>query len=333
VIPGFSVEVEGGGPSKIAVSDDGSRIYFTTKKRLLPGAPGTAAVYRVDVASGNLAYVAATGGEVGTDNVSVELTPDGGALAFSADRASLNPLGDTTDNGGTTQYYRYDDADRSLICASCPQDGSPPFANVESGILAGPTGQPNKHALSADGDTLAFTTPTPLVGADQNTPEPGHLPETGGDIYEWRDGRPILITDGLTNWSENASQGAALSPSVQGITPSGSDIYFTATAAYTPDAPDALLRLYDARIGGGIDFPPPPPPCPLEVCQGTPKGAPEEQEPASRNFSGLGNVSKPTTARCPKGKRRVRQGGKPRCVKARKPRHHRAAKHNRRTHR
>ena len=67
-------------------------------------------------------------------------------------------------------------------------------------------------------------------------------------------------------------------------------IFFLAATQYTQDALDGYQRLYDARIGGGFEFPKSPPPCPLEVCQGTPKGAPEEQAPGSGSFSGPGNA-------------------------------------------
>ncbi len=327
VIPGFGVDVTGTGPTSIAVADDGSRVYFSSPKRLLPGAPASGGVYRVNVESGDLAYIASISGGVGNNSKSAELSPDGRTLAFSSSSAALNPLGGTTNNGGGTQYYRYDDSDRSLVCFSCPQDGSAPLKGLVDELYAAdsPPGQPNRGSLAADGQTIAFSTPTPMVGADQNTPGPGGDLSTAIDVYEWRDGRLVLVSDGLTNWT-----GAFVAPQVQGITPSGHDIFFTATARYTQDAPDALRRLYDARIGGGIDFPPAPQPCPLEVCQGTPKGAPEEQEPASRNFSGLGNQAPESSGRkCPKGKRRVKSRGKTRCVAPRKPNRHRA-KHNRR---
>jgi hypothetical protein len=132
----------------------------------------------------------------------------------------------------------------------------------------------------------------------------------------------MLITDGLTAWQ--------FPPGVSGFSPSGRDLYFTAAARLTPDALDAYNRIYDARLGGGIDFPEVPKPCPLEVCQGTPKGAPEEQAPGSGSFAGPGN--KPAARGCPKGKAR-RQG---RCVKkakAGKRRQHRNASHDRRAHR
>jgi len=334
-IPGFDVDVDGDSPVQIAVAEDGSRLYFTTTKRLAPGAPpnGQRAIYRVKVPSGDLAYVAPiVGGNIGTAQDSVDLAPDGSTLIFSSDLAFLNPLGATTDNGGGLQYYRYDDADRSLICTSCPQNGSAPLDEVRPFLYAlSQLGQPNKHVLSADGDTFAFATPTPLSGADQNTPAPGQNLDSGIDIYEWRDGRHLLITDGLTNWAVGAGNAG---PSPEGISPSGRDVFFSANAQYTPDAPDANRRLYDARIGGGIFFPTAPPPCPLEVCQGTPRGAPDDPLPASAGFSGRGNVTQSVPRpRCPKGKRKVRRAGKVRCVPKRQKRAKHRANHNRRANR
>src|SRR5262249_29229521 len=142
-----------------------------------------------------------------------------------------------------------------------------------------------------------------LVSADQNTPAPAtgggnnvleDPYEAGRDVYEWRDGRQILVTDGLSHWTTP--------PTLFTIDSSGRDIFFTASAQYTADALDANMRLYDARIDGGIDFPPPAKACPLEVCQGTPRGAPQEQEPSSTNFSGGGNPTTSRSARCRKGK-------------------------------
>ena len=181
---------------------------------------------------------------------------------------------------------------------------------------------PNQTPIDEQGN-LAFPTPTALVSADQNTTAAGHDPGAGTDIYEWRDGRILLVTDGLSNWP-----GGSAIPAVNGISPSGKDLYFTASTQYTADALDGNNRLYDARIGGGFEFPVPPPPCPLEVCQGTPKGAPEEQVPGTGPFSGPGNATKRPPASCRKGK--VRRKG--RCV-AKKPsrKHpHKRANHDRR---
>ena len=129
-------------------------------------------------------------------------------------------------------------------------------------------------SLAADGD-FAFATPSALVGADQNTASAGQNPEAGNDVYEWRDGRALLVSDGLTDWP---TRGA---PQVASISPSGRDLFFMEAAQLTPDALDGYQRLYDARIGGGIEFTATPGPCPLEVCQGTPKGTPEESAPGT----------------------------------------------------
>lgn len=327
--PGFDTEVEGSAPISVAVSDDGSRLYFTTHEHLLPGAPppGTRATYRLLVGSGNLAFVtsASVGARnIGSFNPGDALTPDGSRLVFAADSPTLNPLGATTDNGGLEQYYRYDDSDRSLVCVSCPADGSPPLAAVDTRLVDADEGQaePNLTPLSADGGTFAFSSATPLLGADQNTPPAVQNVFRGDDVYEWRDGRLLLITDGLTDWP--------LRPKVEGVSPSGSDVLFAATASYTADAIDASRRLYDARIDGGIDFPPAIPPCPLEVCQGTPNGAPAEQPPGTSDFRGPGNPE-PETKPCPKGKHRLHGKCVSKHKKHRKHKHRRAANHNRRT--
>jgi hypothetical protein len=214
------------------------------------------------------------------------MAPDGSVLIFRSNSPRLNAVGGLQ-NGGTYQYYRFDARDRSLVCVSCPQDGSVPTESVPQSLITPQLSQQSEGAnlttLSADGETFAFTTATALVGADQNTAPLGHNPLSGTDAYEWRDGRVMLVTDGLTNWPGDEV------PRMTAMSPSGRDVFFLAAAQYTPDALDGYRRLYDARIGGGFEFPPPPKPCPLEVCQGTPKGAPEEAEPGSSSLRAPGN--------------------------------------------
>jgi hypothetical protein len=302
------------GANNIAVSGDGSRVYFMSKRRLLPGA-ASVGLYRVDVAAGELAYVAPLEGPDQTGENFQEgnaISADGTFFVFHSSSPALNSLGGPQ-NRGTKQYYLYDDRDRSLACVSCPADGGAPRDAVP-----GPLSQ---HQPLSDSGDLVFGTATALVSADQNTAGPGQAPNVGRDIYEWRDGRPLLVTDGL---AANRVQ-----PEVVGITPSGRDAFFTQGARLTPDSIDSYPHLYDARIGGGFEFPAPPPPCPLEACQGTPRGVPEESRPGSADYAGAGNVSS-RPARCRKGK--VRRRG--RCVakkhkRAKKRSQHRA-NHDRR---
>jgi hypothetical protein len=319
--------------NQITISADGSRIYFISPQALLPGA-AEQGIYRLNVSNSDLIYVAAAPGAgspgIGESPSSGQaISPDGSVLVFVSADPRLNAIGGQQ-NGGTLQYYRYDDRDRSLTCLSCPQDGSEPLAPVESSLLSPAYDEgrgANKTALSADGRTFAFATATPLLGPDQNTARPGQRPQVGVDVYEWRDGRLLLVTDGLTAWpAENP-------PEVTAITPSGNDIFFVAAAQYTPDALDGYRRLYDARIDGGFEFSSPPQPCPLEVCQGTPRGAPEEQATGTGSFRGPGNAAGPGRRRpsCPKGRRRAQMNGKARCVRSRgKKPDRKRARHDRR---
>jgi sugar lactone lactonase YvrE len=332
--PGITADVDsvegqssGDPASFIGVSDDGSRLYFQSPHRLLPGAGS--GIYRVEVASGALAYVARTGGgNAGSQpRAGNAISSDGSVFVFRSAAPGLDSL-NGPQNGATVQYYRYDDDDRSLVCVSCPADGSLPRGRVITRLSYSRAEiGPNLGPLSSAGD-LAFSTPTPLVSADQNTARPGQFAGEGEDLYEWRDGRLLLVSDGLTP-SQVDSGGTSGDPAVAGITPSGRDIFFVQRAQLTPDAIDASQRLYDARIGGGFDFPTPPPPCPLEACQGTPRGVPEESRPGSADYSGAGNVAS-HPARCRKGK--VRRRG--RCVakhhKQRAKRAQHRANHDRR---
>ena len=301
----------------IAVAPDGSRVYFKAGPSLLVGAPPGGA-YRIDVASGELAYVGQIGGgSVGqSSGRGNAISADGSVLVFRSNSAALNPLGGAG-NDSDFQYYRYDDRDRSLICISCTADGSS-VEGVPFSLVQGNDPDLSMSGISNDGSTIAFITSNPLVGADQNTPGPGANPAGGQDVYEWRDGRLFLVTDGLSSWPVNST--AFEGPRLSGVSRSGKDVYFTAPIQYTTDALDGYRRLYDARIGGGIEFPPPPKPCPLEVCQGTPKGAPEEQAPGTGSFSGLGNKASTPAVRCRKSQRRVSRNGSARCV-AKKKKH------------
>ena len=295
----------------IAVAEAGSRVYFQSPHPLLPGTPttgGRRSLYVTKPASGELRWVGPVDfGQGGADNA---MTPDGAVIRFRSDELALNPVGGT-DNGGTVQDYRYDDRDHSLVCVSCPIDGSEPV---------GPVSTLDRAGISDDGNFLAFATPTPLVAADQNTAPAGEDPAEGMDVYEWRDGRLFMITDGLTKWPREFE-----SPSATGISPSGQNLYFFVAAQLTPDALDGYRRLYTARIGGGIVFPKPPLICPLEVCQGTPRGAPQKPYPLTVDARGTGNLPK-KVRRCPKGKRKVCRHGKVRCIKRRANRNRRAAR-------
>jgi hypothetical protein len=264
-------EVQRHSSGRVAVADDGSRVYFRSPNRLLQGA-ATPGFYRVQVATGNVRFIAPAGSaDVGDiANRGEAISPDGSVIIFRSDAAGLNPL-HGSNNGGTFQYYRYDDSDRSLVCVSCPSDGSAPVANVPE-ELVGSVDQagPNLNPLDERGD-FAFVTPTALVSADQNTARGGQGAFAGADVYEWRDGRLFLVTTGSTQWP-----GSGVIPTISGITPSGHDLFFMAAEQLTADAIDGFTRLYDARVGGGF----PAPPAADESCIGAQCPEPPVGQPA-----------------------------------------------------
>ena len=322
-----------GAAGSIALAPDGPLLYFTTTTRLLPGAPetGAKALYRVNTQTHQLAYLAPLnpGDSVGENpkgsfaQGGSAISPNGRYLAFASAAPALDALSGA-DNGSTVQDYLYDDAERSLICVSCATGGGAPRGRVALGIIAEEPGQegPNMTSLSDDGD-FAFSTPTALVSADQNTAPPGHPAYEGTDVYEWRDGRALLVSDGLARWPNEAVAGQ-----VSTISPSGRDLFFTEAEVLTPDATEGYARLYDARIGGGIDFPPAGlPPCDLGSggCEGPASSAPGLPGAGSTAFEGPGDL-KPKP-RCKKGK--VRKHGK--CVAKHAKKHHKAHRkgHNR----
>lgn len=278
----------------VAVSNDGSRVYFRSNRPLVQGA-ATDGIYRLDTANQELAYVApAEGATVGAATTQGNASsPDGSVFVFTSDNPALDAV-NGTQNGGSDQYYIYDDVDRSLVCVSCRADGGLPRGPVGSylGLQRGS----NTVALISNGDFF-FVTPTPLVRDDQNTAPPNQEADRGDDLYEWRDGRLLLVSDG------QAVNGGGTSFGFRGVSPSGRDVFFTQAARLTPDALEAQTRLYDARIGGGIDFPAPAVPCSLEACQGTASPPPNDVTPSSLSFSGPGNQheSGSSSSKCANG--------------------------------
>jgi sugar lactone lactonase YvrE len=325
----------------IAVADDGSRIYFTSTSQLVSGAavPG---IYRLRPGSGNLRYVAPgrPAGNVGQFPSEGEaMTPDGSTIIFRSSEFSLNPIGGL-DNGGNSQYYLYDDDGSALTCATCVQDGT---ATAGSVLDAGSAGGvvtalsnvnvgPNVTPIASSGDVFAFATPSSLVRQDQNAAKVGEHPRAGADAYEWRDGRLLLLSDGISSWFGSGAEFSA--PKIGGVSQSGDDVYFTVAAQLTPDALDSGPRLYDARIGGGFDFPKAPPPCPLEVCQGTPGAPPPPASPGSASFNGPGNLKpkprKKQRKQRAKQKKKQRQKSRKKQASKRRGQDGNRANHNRR---
>ena len=303
-------EVSSTGDAEVVnVSADGSHIYFVSESQI--GGKGEAGQPNMYVWSGaspefvatvdpedvsgtpslanwtssvNSGLAVGAFGGPGTD--SSRATPDGTVLAFES-RAQLTSY----DNGGHTEIYRYDDGDKSLVCASCNPLAEPAAADTRFQDLELIKPAMVIHNLSDDGSRVFFETPEALVARDI---------DGINDIYQWHaeEGGAVinLISSGESPTYPPLKERPDLLPSPNilfSVTPDGEDVFFAAQEALVPGAgTGGTQAIYNARVNGGFAEPVPPPICLEEACKTTPSGfAPSlPGPPSSEATQGAGNV-------------------------------------------
>jgi WD40-like Beta Propeller Repeat len=238
-------------------------------------------------------------------------TPDGEVLVFQSHR-SLTAY----DGGGHSQIYRYDSTAGSLLCVSCDPSKAPATADAflqdvsqkalnANAPTSPPTIIPN---VTNDGKAVFFETAASLLPEDANAVR---------DVYEWKaeNGDDCTRSDGCL-FLISSGQGEQDS-FLYGMTPDGSDVFFTTTERLLGTDLVGSPSIYDARSGGGFPEDPAPAPCEGDACQGQASSPPSLPGAASAHFTGPGDLSprKPRARRCPKGKRRGMRRGKPACVR------------------
>lgn len=307
--------------SPVIESRDGSQAYFLSPEQIVKGkgVEGGANLYRF--AQGQVRFVA-TLDPVETPRFEsyrkrkFRLTPDESKLIFES-RAPLTGY----DNAGHSEVYLFDPATDALVCASCRPDGEVPTADSELlqphpvVKLEGVTGSANSDE---SGGRIFFSSRDAIVGGDVNG---------RNDVYEFdvTAGAAALISTGVGE-RDSIYLGNGID---------GRDVYFITTETLeSRDRNGAAYKVYDAREGGGFPPPPPPPPpCEADGCQGPQSTPPAGSVPGSAGFNGRGNPRQAHKKRCGKNARKVRRGGKARCVSKHQKKHHgeqRDAKHNRR---
>jgi hypothetical protein len=345
----------------------GGMYEFNTDTNVLTYLPGVGAApiltssqdgtrFLFDSPAGGLSVWSETGSSGGTvvpiEPLSISgeawATPDGSVFVFesAAPLAGFNNGGSHIRRAGfglnrNQEIYRYDMAENSLSCVSCPPTGIVPTGDA---YISHATSNPNSTILgpmlfrprgvSTDGSRIVFDTPDPLVPQDTNARPPSNafggdtFFENGRDVYEWENGKIFLISTGTS--SENSFVGDESA--------NGDDVFFSTAQGLAPGDTDGGYDVYDARVPRPGDRPPPSPvACEGDVCQGPPSVPSLLGTPASATFDGLGNPSPPppstpakkTTikkaAKCKKGF--VRKKSK--CVKNARPK---KAKAKRSTH-
>jgi hypothetical protein len=257
------------------------------------------------------------------------VSPDGLHLAFTSS-ASATGFDSTDRESGEadSEVFLYSAADDELDCVSCNPTGSRAVGrNYEidgdpQGFWAAaylPTWETQLYApraLSDNGNRLFFNSYDALVPRDTNGMQ---------DVYEWERSASAQGCVDVGGELFVASAGGCLSLISSGqspvdsqfadASPNGRDVFFKTAASLLPQDP-GLIDIYDAREFGGLPTPPiPNPPCEGEACQ-SPPPPPTEVTPSSTVFEGPGNLvpAKPKPTSCPKGKHKVKQKGKTRCV-------------------
>lgn len=263
------------------------------------------------------------------------VTRDGSHIVFET-RAALTGYDNTAPDGRpVVEVFMYE-AGGELICVSCnPTLGRPMGIEEMSRPYTESYGQTDgaktyvpaaawiptwehplhaSHVLAQDGSRIFFNSFDALLPRDNNgaqdvyqweaagtggceLDDAQYFPQNGGCIY--------LISSGESSFESRYLEASA----------DGKDVFFTTAASLLPQDPGSI-DLYDARVNGGFPQPVQAAECEGEACQ-SPPAPPDDPTPASSAFRGAGNV-KPTSKRCPKGKRRVKRKGQERCLAKKK---------------
>jgi hypothetical protein len=329
-------------------SKDLSRIYFVSKEALASGAVAGKPNLYLDEEGTKSLVGTLVGGDVGEKepgaNVlpykidakepyyrATRVTPDGSQIVFDS-RAQLSEFDNRDAESGqpSVEVYSFDAASGEVTCISCNPSGARPrgremqepyrhesaffFSKVPAAAWIPTPEHPlnASNVVSADGRRIFFNANDALLPADANgaqdvyeweAPGSGSCNEESADFFAENGGCLFLISSGQSARESEFWEASR----------DGKNVFFNTEASLVPPDPGSV-DLYDARVEGGFEYPTPKPPCEGEACQ-SPPPPPQQPTPSSSTYTGPAN---PKAAPCPKGRHRVRQGGKSRCVKAHK---------------
>jgi hypothetical protein len=261
------------------VSPDGTHVYFTAFNAFNGEGTDNAANLWLWEDGDSLNFIRtmtdgiSLGGTGSFINGVSSTTPDGRFLLFGTTE-SLTGFDNTDANGNRVpQIFRYSESANDFVCVSCnPAGGTPSSQGPQYGVSTG-FSFPNARAMSDDGRYIVFNALDRLVPRDRNSKL---------DVYRWHDGDIALVSSGASDQDSTA----------QNISASGRDIFFTSTDRLTPGIGQDNIKMFDARIGGGLPAPIGPAPvkhCSGDGCQGQASPPPPAPSAASAAFEGSGN--------------------------------------------
>jgi hypothetical protein len=237
---------------------------------------------------------------------------NGSVLLFQS-RAPLTGY----DPKGHVEVYRYDSLDGQLQCLSCnptsasaTSDATLQSESREGFALFFP--QVWIQNLRPDGRRAIFQSMEALVPGDTDGRQ---------DVYEWEDqGVGSCVREGGCVYLLSSGH-SSRNDYLWAVSESGDDVFILTADLLLPADHDETPSIYDARVGGGFQE------TATAECEGEgcrPQLIPAPGFPAAQTpVHGAGDNVRPK--RCGKGKRKVRRGGKVRCVKKHRKHHHRRA--------
>jgi hypothetical protein len=278
-------------PDVVAVSHDGSGIYFVSPE-LLDGSLGVIGEPNLYYRSGGVTtYVGSlvagddtgpfdgrdpTGGFGGLGANAAQLTPDQSKLIFQS-KARLTGY----DNHEMNEIYLYDPTKGELTCASCRLNGSAPTGQAEMRLhdtqfeFRTPLKPLSIVASNDSGSEIFFATYDSLRAGDT---------DQKADVYTANlQHGTVSALGNLPEDQDNYFWGASAN---------GRDVFMLSTSRLNDEEKSAgAYKLWDARIGGG--FAPPSPPagetCEGDPCHGSGSASPESFGSGTSKFEGPGN--------------------------------------------
>ena len=255
----------------LKASTDGSYIYFTAAGHLASGAtPGQESLYVWH--EGQVHFVADAEGlhvnfSEGERVPRSAISRDGASFLFPT-TTSLTGYDNRDPSSGQPHVELFEATfGAGVTCVSCRENGTPPTA--DSFIPSGAGG------LISDGGQRVF-----FGSSDAIVPQ-----ASSGfkQVYEYENGKPSLIS----------SVGDTANAELNAASPSGDDVFLTASDELVPSPNGGDSAVFDARVGGG--FPAVSrQECLGEACRGAPSSPPALAAPSSGSLSAL--ASGPSTA-------------------------------------
>jgi hypothetical protein len=273
--------IEPGGAGGLAMSTDGSAIYYAS--------PSGVKLWR--------------NGQI--HDVSDLMLESGGGMASPSGRyfAFKSPVSGLESGSEESKEFKpvllYDAETEEVSCASCKADGAVLGGYMQSGFER--TVSNTVPRVLTDSGQVFFTTRFAVVARDTNGTR---------DVYEFHEGQVNLITPG----------DAPYNAFFLGASESGDDVFFSTDQGLVGRDTDETLDIYDARIGGGLasQGASPKRECLASDCSPPPSGEPVPRLGGSETLDGRGNPKPAPHKKCRKGKHTKKVKGKVRCVKAHK---------------